>query len=144
MARESAVRQRIGEALREAGFFVQAIESPTTPGMPDTYYRLNRHVVGWIEFKKVDKWPAKATTSLFRSMNHPLSNEQANWIGKELEKGGRADIVVAHERDYYMIPGIYADVFNDLSPETITQYKVTKQQIISNLKDVLYYDRDDL
>lgn len=142
MANESAVRQRIGAMLRENGFFVQAVESTTNPGMFDTYYRKDRYTVGWIEFKHIKEWPKRTTTSLFRSLNHPLLNEQAVFAYQEIRKGGRADIIVAHERDYYFVPGTLADTFNDLTPETIRQFKIPKNQIVDLLEEQLYYARE--
>lgn len=142
MANESALRQRVGQLLRESGFFVQAVESTTNPGMFDTYYRKNKQVVGWIEFKLVKHWPARPTTSLFKSLNHPLSNEQAVWAYRELTHGGRADIVVGYERSYFFIPGTIADVFNDLTAAEIEYYHVRKERIVEILEETDYYARD--
>jgi hypothetical protein len=41
-----------------------------------------------------------------------------------------------------MVPGIFADVFNDLTPQSIRQFKVSKEEIILNLKDSLFYSRE--
>ena len=77
MARESALRQRIMLLLKEEGFFAQAIESSTNPGMPDIWW-LIEGVSGWVECKMVTTVPKRADTSLFASANHSLSPEQEN------------------------------------------------------------------
>lgn len=142
MANESAIRQRVGLLLRENGYFVQAVESTTNPGMFDTYYRKNKNVVGWIEFKHIKTWPKRPTTSLFKSLNHPLSNEQAVWAYNELKRGGRADIIAAFERSYFFVPGILADVFNEMTAGDLERHHVRKEEIPSLLEDQLFYSRE--
>lgn len=127
MAVESGLRQRIAELLRIQGFFVQSIESETNPGMPDMYWRKGE--AGWLELKHVKVLPKRETTSLFKSLNHPLLIEQINWIDLELEHCGRAEILVGYQRDYFLVPGEQCRQFNDFTWNDLQRYKVDKYDI---------------
>lgn len=129
MARESAVRSRIAALLQTHGFFTQSIESETTPGLPDMYWRFDKDHSGWVEFKKVTKIPARDTTSLFESYNHPLLLEQQNWFTEELKRGGTADIIVAWERKYFLVPGSYHLTFNSFTLSRLHDFEVARSDI---------------
>lgn len=127
------MRQRIGAHLRLSGFFVQAIESETNPGIPDMYYR-RPDLAGWLELKRIKEMPKRSTTAIFRSLNHPLLPEQVNWIGLELTHGGMADMLVAYERDYFLVPGESADIFNELTEPELRKFQLKKEEIVAKLK----------
>lgn len=132
MAVESDLRQRIAKLLREHGFMVQAIETGAIgDGVPDLWYCKGED--GWLELKKVREMPKRPTTAVFKSMNHPLSTEQENWIGMCLEKGGRADILVGYGREYFFVPGKMADRFNDFTEADLRKYVINKQEIPQRL-----------
>lgn len=133
MAKESALRQRITRLLRDYGFFVQAIESETTPGIPDIYYR--NGIAGWLELKHIKVMPLRPTTSIFKSYNHELSNEQASWISLERRYGGRADILVGYGRELFFVPGQFAERFNNFTEPDLRAFTVTKDQLIQLLKE---------
>jgi len=135
MARESALRQRFMLLLKEAGFFAQAIESSTNPGMPDVWYAedANRHQ-GWVECKSVKVLPKKADTSLFASLNHPLSSEQENFFARLLAKSVTCAILVAYERRYFLVPGKFYQQFNSFTFERLTMFEVKKAELIHMLR----------
>jgi hypothetical protein len=130
MPKESGLRQRIVGLLREHGFFVQAIESSTTPGLPDVYYRQTRTVVGWLELKQIKVWPKLQTTSLFASLNHGLSPEQINWILKETKHGGMVYILVGMGREYFLVPGSHCEIFNSFTETELRKYIIEKSDIV--------------
>lgn len=129
MGLETQLRHRVMALLKECGFFAQAIESETNPGMPDVYYRKDIMTVGWLELKRVQHLPKRDSTALFTSMNHPLGVEQVNWITLERKHGGVADILVGYERDYFFIEGSYASAFNFLTWNDLNLFKVGKHDI---------------
>lgn len=133
MAKEAVLRQRVGGWMKDAGFFHQAIESGICPGMPDIWY-IRQGITGWLELKMLKQIPARAHTPLFASLNHPLSNEQINWIGRCLRQGGRAHIFVGYMSHYFLIHGDDAELFNDLTWESIQRYKITKEGLINRLQ----------
>lgn len=132
MAKESSLRRRITRLLRDHGFFVQAIESETNPGIPDMYYR--KEVGGWLELKDIKIMPVRECTSIFKSYNHPLSVEQANWISLERRHGGNADILVGYRDELFFVPGYYAEKFNDFVEPVLRGFTVTKDELIDLLK----------
>jgi hypothetical protein len=134
MAKESDLRQRIGALLREHGFFVQAVESAVSPGMPDTYYSFNAWVRGWIEFKHIKIIPKRMDTPIFRSLNHGLSTEQVAWIKQEVAHGGTCYLLTNYGRNYFILPSSMVDAFNDLTIATIEQFSIAKLDIPQVLK----------
>jgi hypothetical protein len=134
MAVESALRQRVCRMLRDSGFMVQPIETGAiVEGVPDVWY-CHEGIAGWLELKKVQEMPKKPTTAVFKSLNHPLSNEQANWIYMARRHGSRADILVAYERDYFLVPGGVAESFNDFTEGMLRCFQTTKHEVIMALK----------
>lgn len=140
MANETDVRARVGKYLREQGFFVQPMETGAIAnGVPDLWYskpiRLAAPGIqglartGWLELKKVREIPKRATTSLFKSLNHSLDIYQANWINQCIAHGTVANILVAYERRYFFVPGRYADKFNDFTWEDLQKFEVEKDEI---------------
>lgn len=137
MGRESGLRQKVGKLLREHGFFVQTIESGTTSeGIPDLYYA-NEGNTGWMELKKVQEWPKRQTTSVFRSLNHPLSIYQANWISLARRAGVVVHVLVGYGPQYFLVPGEFAedaDRFNDMTEGDLKKYAVTREELVARLK----------
>lgn len=139
MANESDVRQRVSKMLRGEGFFVQPIETGAImEGVPDLWYSSaasgglllgQTGCSGWLELKKVRNVPARSTTSLFASANHPLSVEQTNWITRCIESGSQANILVAWERKYFFVPGRFADEFNTYTMKKLELYEIKKEEI---------------
>lgn len=131
--RESALRSKFMKLLKDSGFFAQAIESSTNPGMPDTYL-IYQGAATWIECKLLKDLPKRAETSLFKSLNHPLSNEQRNWITICIAHGGNCAILVGYDRKYYLVPGVYADTFNELTWDKLQRFLVTREDLIIILR----------
>lgn len=67
----------------------------------------------WIEIK-APKEPVKATTPLFGS-NHKLSQDQKNWILRQLKANGNAYIFVATDKRKMLVHGKHADQFNEMT-----------------------------
>lgn len=149
MALEGALRSRVSGWLREAGFFCQPIETGSIgEGIPDLFYtHINSSVTwpvnGWLELKKIKEMPKRQYTAVFKSINHPLSIEQANWIGRCNESGTRADILVGFGRDYFLVPGALADTFNELTEPQLRRYTVTKEQLIVKLRKLDMFSAAD-
>lgn len=133
MAKESALSGRVMGWLKVAGFFAQRIESDTTPGIPDIYY-LKQGTSGWVELKYAKVLPKRDTTAVFKTMNHSLSDDQANWISLCLRNGGRAWVLAAFERTIWLVPGHLADQFNDMTVTELDKFKVTKDQVLEQLE----------
>lgn len=136
MAIEGDLRRRVVALFREQGYFVQAIDTTTNPGMPDLYYRKGE--AGWLELKHVKTMPVRAYTSVFTSYNHPLSYEQINWIISERKHGGKANILVGYQRDYFLIPGKLASEFNEFTEPDLRRFAVNKTMILTTLKGEQY------
>ena len=131
--KESRLRRKVVGWFREAGMFVQSIESETTPGLPDTYILCNG-VTWWLELKDIKEIPKRNTTSLFKSLNHPLLPEQSNWIEQCIDHGGNVAILVGHERRVFLVPGQQADTFNELTWEQIQPYEISRDKLIDTLR----------
>lgn len=154
MALEGALRGRVSGWLREAGFFCQPIETGgISDGVPDLFYThnnpsvVNPHLTkpanGWLELKKIKEMPKRSYTAIFKSINHPLSIEQANWIGRCIESGTRADILVGFGREYFFVPGSKADNFNELTEPQLRQYTITREQLIVKLRGLDMFSAAD-
>lgn len=133
MALESALSGRVMGWLKGAGFFAQRIESDTTPGIPDIYY-LKQGTSGWVELKHAKVLPKRETTAVFGSLNHSLSDDQANWISLCIRNGGRAFVLAAYERTLWMVPGHLADQFNSMTLPQLDKFKVTRDQVLELLE----------
>lgn len=132
---ESGLRRKVAGLLREAGFFVQTIETETGPGVPDMWW-VKDGKSGWIELKLVQNIPVRPTTAVFKSMNHPLSTEQVNWISLCLTFGGRADILVGYKTEYFLIPGKQVEQVNGFTESALRNYKVSRNDIpLTLIKD---------
>jgi hypothetical protein len=140
MSVESGLRRKVAGWMRENGFFVQPIETGAiVEGVPDLWYQIGRTLgyakaSGWLELKLVKEMPKKTTTSVFKSLNHPLSNEQCNWIDMCRAHGGRADILVGFGREYFFVPGSFASVFNEFTEAELRAHTVTREELIKRLR----------
>jgi hypothetical protein len=129
---ESGFRRKVTSILRDAGFFVQTIETETGPGVPDLWW-VKGGISGWLELKLIQTFPIREKTAVFKSMNHPLSNEQINWISLCLRKGGKADILVGYKLEYFFVPGSSADFMNHFTESDLRKFKLTKEQLKEKL-----------
>ena len=75
------------------------IENRCDKGTPDTVYTL-RGTSGWIEFKKLDGWPARPETPV--RIEH-LTLEQVTFLEDEVRAGGRAWLLVQVEEEYLLL-----------------------------------------
>lgn len=127
------VRKPLMEMLKENGFFAQAIESSTNPGMPDTWHIVDGQS-GWVECKHVTTLPKRPDTSLFKSLNHPLSNEQEIWITRCVAKRGNAAILAKYQRRWFLVPGKLAEQFNSFTFSQLEMFEVSKLELIDKLR----------
>ena len=88
------------------------IENCMIPGMPDTNICIDG-VESWIELKS-PKEPKRSTTNLFGS-NHPLSQDQMNWLLRQRNARGRAHVLIVTDARWLLIDGKHGDVINDLT-----------------------------
>ncbi len=74
----------------------------------------------WIEIKAPTE-PVRPSTALFGS-NHKLSQDQKNWIKRQLKANGNAYIFVATDKRKMLVHGKWADEFNEMTvSEMITK-----------------------
>jgi len=63
---------------------------------------------------KSPKEPKRSTTNLFGS-NHPLSQDQMNWLLRQRNARGRAHVLIVTDARWLLIDGKHGDVINDLT-----------------------------
>lgn len=88
------------------------LENLVAEGMPD----VNGCFLGsefWLEIKS-PKEPKRASTPLFGS-NHKVSQEQANWMMRQIKAKGRAHFFIVTDKRRILIDGKYADHINNFT-----------------------------
>jgi hypothetical protein len=90
----------------------ERIENYLLSGTPDVNYCIDGRE-GWIEIKS-PKEPKRETTKLFAS-NHNLSQDQKNWILRQVKAGGLCWIFIATEKRFILIDGAFAEEINELT-----------------------------
>lgn len=89
------MRQDVVKALKP--LHAISIENSCGVGTPDVNY-----VHGWIELKAMPHWPAGATTPL--RIPH-YTNEQKIWAVKRARTGGRCDLLLKVETEWFCFEG---------------------------------------
>lgn len=109
------------------------VENPCHPGTPDVNY-----VGGWIELKKVDKWPARETTPL--RLPH-FTAQQKVWLTRRINKGGNAYVLLQVSREYILLRGdVAAKILGEATREELVDaaiFCVGSRDLPSSLMDAL-------
>jgi len=95
---ESVMRGIVLKALRSQGFRAMAVENEDCcPGTPDVHYiekppaYMRVGLEGWIELKKLDKWPIKPETIVSLPL---FTIQQRMWLRDHVQVGGRAYLLL--------------------------------------------------
>jgi len=81
------------------------IENLLVAGMPDVNICINTYE-SWLEIKS-PKEPVGAHVGLFVS-NHNVSMNQSNWFLRQINAGGSCYLLVATDKRWLLIDGVYA------------------------------------
>jgi len=92
---ERALRRRVVTALRSLD--AVSVENSVYPGTPDVNY-----MEGWIELKKIRKWPERVTTIIRISHFTP---QQKVWLRRRWEAGGQAYLLLQVGQEFLLFPG---------------------------------------
>lgn len=92
------------------------IENLVVEGMPDVEFCASG-TEGWIEIKAPTE-PKRSTTPLFGS-NHKVSQEQKNWILRQLKAYGVIYIFIATDKRKMLIEGRWAEQINEMTVQQI-------------------------
>jgi hypothetical protein len=92
---EKHMRSRVIQWLRTLNAI--AVENPAQPGTPDVNY-----VEGWIELKKLHKWP-KDGEGVVR-VDH-FTPQQRNWHLLRKRRGGRTHVLLQVADDWLLFDG---------------------------------------
>lgn len=122
MANESTMRRRVLRALRPLHGI--AVENPVLPGTPDVNY-----VEGWIELKRLDKWPARKTTVVRIPTYTP---QQKVFAVRRRRVGGQSWFLLQVGNEWLLL---------DAADAAVSINKSTRQELISK---TLYYWGDGL
>lgn len=109
---------------------LERIENRASDGMPDVLACF-AGVTTFVELKAADAYPARNTTPILGRAG--LRQSQKNWFLEWSKAGGRGRILIAVERDLFLIRGVRADAVNDMSRDTIGE-PVSWSEVIDDLQ----------
>lgn len=118
---------------------IDRIENLVVDGMPDTTY-CAEGTEGWIEIKTPTE-PKRASTALFGS-NHKVSQEQKNWILRQLKAQGVVYLFIMTDKRKLLVEGKWAEQINTMTVQQIVD--VAKWHRESPKKDCCIKLRDAL
>ncbi len=111
---------------------VDRVENIMLVGMPDVNCCIEGVEI-WVE-NKCPKEPKRGTTPLFGS-NHKLTQEQKNWILRQLNAGGNAVVFIATDKRYILMDGAFADGLNEMTVQELVDKARWHSTIESVSKD---------
>lgn len=109
--KEAGLRKKVIEML--ASMDAVPVENGARPGTPDVNI-----TTGWIELKKMEKWPARDTTAL--RVEH-FSPQQKIWIARRERAGGRVWVLLQVGTDYLLLKGGVAVNLLGSSPKEVLE-----------------------
>lgn len=92
---ESHMRGRVIQWLKPLN--AVPVENPAQPGTPDVNY-----VEGWIELKKLTKWPERSDTIV--RIDH-FTPQQRNWLLLRKRRGGRVHLLLQVKNEWLLFDG---------------------------------------
>ena len=104
--------QRLWDTFRRRGkgLWLQRIENPMVPGMPDVFCGAGNC---WVELKAPDA-PKRHTTALLSK--YGLNQDQVNWHIKAAHVGVRSFVLIRDsEKRLFLIPGSWGDYINEMT-----------------------------
>lgn len=125
---ESTDYKNFKKNVPQAGDRLDRVENPLVTGMPDINF-CSEGVECWIEQKSPTE-PKRSTTALFGS-NHKVSQDQANWMLRQRQAGGRCYFLIATDKRWILIAGGLADKIN-----TMTVAELVDNSLWSTMKPV--------
>ena len=135
MAAENNLWQSTRPRLIRAGFFVQRIENSTSDGVPDVWVGWPDGYA-WLENKAVKDWPTRATSKVFGAGG--LRKEQIVWHLAASQRGVVAfiwaGVGVGITRQTFLVPGIHAERFNDMTKAELMVWECSLDRLPSVLK----------
>lgn len=123
-AREGNVFARLKDRVTRPEDRFERVENGMLTGMPDVNYCM-AGIEGWIELKAPIE-PARPTTALFGSGNHPVEVEQANWLLKQSRAGGRGWLFIATEHRLLLLRGHDVGKFGARGINTLTAHALER------------------
>ncbi len=96
----------------QLGDRLDRVENVVGTGMPDVNGCFEGYEF-WIETKQPDE-PKREGTALFAS-NHPVSQDQKNWMLKQINAGGNAFFYIVTDNWRLLVHGMHADKLNEMT-----------------------------
>lgn len=118
--------------VMQPGDRIDRLENIVVDGMPD----VNGCVLGsefWMEIKAPTE-PKRPTTPLFGS-NHKLSQDQKNWILRQLKAKGNAYIFIVTDKRRILISGKYADNLNEMTVGLLLKHSMWNSELRTDALD---------
>lgn len=109
MAEKNAYETLRNKVLIKSADRIDRVENVLVDGTPDVNYCIEG-TEGWIEIKCPTE-PKRSTTPLFGS-NHKLSQDQKNWIKRQLDAGGIVWVVIRTDYRWAILSGRLAEGIN--------------------------------
>ena len=116
---ESTDYKNLKKNMPQAGDRLDRVENVLVAGMPDINF-CSGGVECWIEQKSPIE-PKRSSTPLFGS-NHKVSQDQANWMLRQKQAGGRCYFLISTDKRWILLAGGLADQIN----------KMTVDQLVDN------------
>ena len=110
MSTEKQNYQTLKAKLPKGKDRIDRVENVAINGMPDVNYCTDGVEV-WIEMKSAVE-PKRENSILLK---HKLSQDQMNWMKRQIDAGGKCNILIATDKRWMLIGGQYADEVNSLS-----------------------------
>jgi hypothetical protein len=115
---------RATKAGLDPRFRLWRIENSVGPGTPDVFFlERSTGATGWLELKSIKEYPARATTAVFGSRG--LRADQKPWIHEYWWLGGSVWILARVDRDRFLVPGLMAQSFNEMTRDQLAPYLIT-------------------
>ncbi len=129
---EKTAYQWLKEVIVESGDRIDRLENLVSVGMPDVNACLAGHEL-WIEIK-APKEPVRSTTKLFGS-NHKVSQDQANWMLRQIKAGGQCYFFVVTDKQRFLMHGRLADDINSFTVAQMEFYSTWRAPIITTSEE---------
>lgn len=128
---EKNLRHAVRDALKPA--FVLQVENGVVMGTPDTYACFEGRGF-WVELKFAEVIPARASTSLFKSLNRGLTVEQEAVLFKMWQYAPRsAWVLLRIGKAHYLVPGYLSYNIVDFTLAEFAPYELKLSDLRSTL-----------
>lgn len=126
---------RIAAHLRRAGFRVDRVENVVLDGMPDVFGVSHEYGrMFWLELKYRDVWPLRLNTRPLGE-KRGLRKSQKVWLWDVSDRTHSAYILFGvGDSEHFLIPGVDAYLVNQMTRETLEQYRVSLDELVEILE----------